>query len=98
MKEMTFKLLEYNLRREARGVEAARVGIYEDGKLVETLWMSKKDAKREMDAGHLAAANMEINRVILACNHDWKGAGLEADSECPTLYKRIEFKNTEARK
>ena len=40
---ITFRFIEYNPRRAARGAEAARVAILEDGENVDWVWMSKKD-------------------------------------------------------
>lgn len=90
MSEQTFKLLEYNLRREMRTDDCARVGIYENGKLIDYVWMSRRDALNNLKEGFGTQANIEFQKVISACDHLWEKAGLKAVEGHPTLYKRIE--------
>ena len=40
---MEFRFIEFNYQRYARGANAARVAIVEDGEDVDWLWMSKRD-------------------------------------------------------
>lgn len=47
MEGMDFKFIEYNPRRYARGAEAARVAVIEDGD-EQWLWMSKADIAKNM--------------------------------------------------
>ena len=47
---MEFRFIEFNYRRYARGADAARVAIIEDGKDVDWLWMSKRDIAKNMMA------------------------------------------------
>lgn len=56
----TFKLLDFNPRRYARGAEAARMECFEDGVSIGTIWMSRGHIKKNLalwpsDAGLLAA-------------------------------------------
>ena len=44
---IAFKFIEFNPRRKARGVEACRVEVTEDGEAF-WLWMSKADIGRNM--------------------------------------------------
>jgi len=45
---VTFRFVELNPRRKFRGVEAARVDIFEDGEPAGWLWMSKKDIRNNL--------------------------------------------------
>ncbi len=45
---MEFRFAEFNARRHARGAEAARLEIIEDGECVDWLWMSRCDIARNM--------------------------------------------------
>ena len=47
---MEFRFIEFNYRRYARGANAARVAIVEDGEDVDWLWMSKRDIAKNMMA------------------------------------------------
>jgi hypothetical protein len=42
---VTFELIDFNPRRHARGVEAARVEVIVNGDSREWLWMSERDIK-----------------------------------------------------
>ena len=44
---MEFRFIEFNDRRYARGVDAARVAAIEDGE-EDWLWMSKQDIAKNM--------------------------------------------------
>ena len=44
-----FRFIEYNPRRAARGAEAARVAVIEDGD-EQWIWMSKRDISKNMMA------------------------------------------------
>lgn len=58
-----WRLVDFNPRRHARGAEAARVYIYEDGEMVDWLWMSARDARLNIrDHGD----HPELRRVIEA--------------------------------
>ena len=46
---VTFRFIEFNPRRDDRGVEAARVEILEDGESCGWLWMSKRDLKANIE-------------------------------------------------
>lgn len=46
---MEFRFVEFNDRRNARGVDAARVAVIEDGE-EDWLWMSKQDIAKNMMA------------------------------------------------
>ena len=48
MGDTTFRFIEFNSRRKARGVEAARVEVNIDGD-IGWLWMSKKDVQANID-------------------------------------------------
>ena len=51
MNDIEFRFIEFNVRRYARGADAARVEITEDGEK-DWLWMSKSDiAKNIMTFG-----------------------------------------------
>lgn len=46
---MEFKFIEFNDRRYARGADAARVAVIDDGE-EDWLWMSKRDISKNMMA------------------------------------------------
>lgn len=46
--EISFRFIEFNPRRNARGVEAARVEVNYDGD-IGWLWMSKEDVQANID-------------------------------------------------
>jgi hypothetical protein len=50
MTTATFKFIEFNPRRAARGADAARVEVTYDGGESEWLWMSKRDIAKNMMA------------------------------------------------
>jgi hypothetical protein len=45
---VTFKLIEFNPRRHSRGVEAARVEVFEDDESVGLLWMCEHDIRKNI--------------------------------------------------
>lgn len=45
---VTFCFIEFNPRRETRGVEAARVAVFEDGVECGWLWMSPTDIRNNL--------------------------------------------------
>ena len=47
MSDLGFRFIEFNDRRHARGAEAARVAVIEDGE-EDWLWMSKRDIANNM--------------------------------------------------
>lgn len=76
MNGFSFRLVEFNCIREARGADAARVQFILNGEVESELWMSKSDINNNLlewadcDTTGLLAA-------IFAYNHDWIAAGLE---------------------
>lgn len=49
MSDIEFRFIEFNDRRYARGAEAARVAVIENGE-EDWLWMSKRDIAKNMMA------------------------------------------------
>lgn len=46
---VTFRLKRFNPRRMMRGAEAAEFEVYKDDKLVDLLWMSKRDIQLNIE-------------------------------------------------
>jgi len=46
--EISFRFIEFNSRRHARGAEAARMYVLEDGVVIDWLWMSQKDIRKNI--------------------------------------------------
>jgi hypothetical protein len=46
---VTFRFIEFNPRRAARGAVAARVAVLEDGEELCWMWMTPKDIRNNLD-------------------------------------------------
>ena len=47
---ITFKIMQVNIRRMMRGAEAVQFGVFSDGTLEDVVWMTKRDIEKNIEA------------------------------------------------